>query len=166
MSRRTIRLRALLALGAALPLAPALLAQETADYNYWSSFQLDNLGQSLAGQVGANNSAVLDRIIDHGHYFAAIVHREPGPGFSESHTEWADLYFVSSGNASLVLGGTIPDGTETQPGEVRGTTIDGGTLQRLAEGDVVHIPAGTPHHVVVEPGEQITYFIFKVRDPG
>jgi mannose-6-phosphate isomerase-like protein (cupin superfamily) len=150
---------------AQLFMVPTLLAQETADYEYWSAFQLDNLGRSLADQTGANNAAVLDRIVDYGHYFAAIVHREPGPGFSESHADWADVYFVTSGNASLIVGGTIPDGEETEPGEVRGTTIENGTLQRLAKGDVVHIPAGTPHHVLVEPGEQVTYFIFKVQAP-
>src|SRR5690606_4510358 len=105
------------------------------------------------------------RIIDQGHYFAAIVHREPGPGFSESHDEWADVYFVTAGNASLVVGGTIVDAEETEPGEIRGTAIEGGTLQRLAEGDVVHIPAGTAHHVRVEPGEEVTYYILKVRAP-
>jgi mannose-6-phosphate isomerase-like protein (cupin superfamily) len=106
---------------------------------------------------------VLDRIIDHGNYFAAIVHREPGPGFSESHRDWADVYFVTSGNGILIVGGTIPDGTESAPGEIRGTAIDGGTRRDLAAGDVVHIPAGTAHHVITPPGQQITYFIFKVQ---
>jgi mannose-6-phosphate isomerase-like protein (cupin superfamily) len=150
---------------AALLIAPASLAQD-ADYNYWSAFQLDNLGRSLAAEVGDNNAAVLDRIIDHGAYFAAIVHREPGPGFSESHADWADIYFVTAGNGVLIVGGTILNQSEGTPGEVRGTEIEGGTVQRLAVGDVVHIPAGTPHHVLVPDGEQITYYILKVRsDP-
>lgn len=144
---------------------PMLAAQETSEYKYWSAFQLDNLGRSLANEAGAGNVGVLDRVIDYGNHFAAIVHREPGPGISESHAEWADVYFVTSGNASLIVGGTIPDGEEREPGEVRGSTIEGGTLQRLAEGDVVHIPAGTAHHVLVEPGEQVTYFLLKVRSP-
>jgi len=151
---------------AGLLIVPTLVAQETAEFDYWSAFQLDNLGRALAGQSGATNAAVLDRVIDHGAYFAAIVHREPGPGFSESHADWADVYFVTAGNASLVFGGTIVDAEETEPGEFRGTMIENGTLQRLAEGDVVHIPAGTPHHVLVEPGEQITYFILKVQANG
>ncbi|MBN1238808.1 MAG: hypothetical protein JXB36_09905 [Gammaproteobacteria bacterium] len=145
--------------------APALLAQQEApEYQYWSSFQLDNLGRSLAGEAGAG-VAILDRLIDREHYFAAVVHREPGPGVSESHADWADVYFVTSGNASLIVGGTITDGEETEPGEVRGSVIEGGTLQRLAKGDVVHIPAGTAHHVRVEPGEQVTYYVLKVKQP-
>ena len=154
---------AALALTASLLGTPSLLAQGNGEFKYWSAFQLDNLGRSLAGEVGANNTALLDRIVDEGNYFAAIVHREPGPGFSEAHADWADIYFVTAGNASLIVGGTITDAEETEPGEFRGSMIDGGTLQRLAEGDVVHIPAGTAHHVRVEPGEQVTYFIVKIR---
>ncbi|MGD8324557.1 MAG: cupin domain-containing protein [Gammaproteobacteria bacterium] len=131
--------------------------------DFWSAAELDEFAVSLADDVGANNSAVLDRIIDHGSYFAAIVHREPGPGFSESHEEWADVYFVSSGKGTLVTGGTIPDGTETDPGEIRGTVIEGGTARTIAEGDVVHIPAGMPHHVMVADGDQITYYILKLK---
>lgn len=124
---------------------------------------MDAFARTLAGEAGENNSAVIDRIIDHGNYFAAIVHREPGPGFSESHREWADVYFVSSGTGTLISGGTIVEGSETAPGEVRGTSIEGGKRQILNEGDIVHIPAGTPHHVITEPGNQLTYFIFKVK---
>ena len=149
---------------AALLLVQPLFAQEPVNHDYWSAADLDGYAESLAERVGTNNSAVLDRIIDHGHYFAAIVHREPGPGFSESHRDWADVYFISSGGGTLIVGGTIPDGTETTPGEVRGSSIEGGTRQRLAEGDVLHIPAGTPHHVIVESGGQITYFIFKIQN--
>ena len=131
--------------------------------DFWTAAELDALGDTLSGQVGANNAAILDRIIDEGGYFAAMVHREPGPGFSESHAEWADVYFVTSGSATIVTGGTIIDVSEGDPGEVRGTGIAGGTRHRISAGDVVHIPVGVPHHVLVEEGDQITYFIFKAQ---
>jgi hypothetical protein len=122
-------------------------AADVGGHDYWSGETLDGYAAELARSVGANNSAVADRIIDHGHYFAAIVHREPGPGFSESHRDWADLYFVSSGTATLVVGGSIPDGTETAPGEIRGTSIQGGTRRTTASrvrrsrqsGDLLHL---------------------------
>jgi mannose-6-phosphate isomerase-like protein (cupin superfamily) len=159
---RPARTSTLAALAAAL-FFPPLLAQPPGGHDYWSAAELAGYAESLSASVGANNSAVLDRIIDHGNYFAAIVHHEPGPGFSESHRDWADVYFVTSGNGILIVGGTIPDGTESAPGEIRGTAIDGGTRRDLAAGDVVHIPAGTAHHVITPPGQQITYFIFKVQ---
>jgi quercetin dioxygenase-like cupin family protein len=39
----------------------------------------------------------------------------------------------------------------------------GGTSHKLAAGDVVHIPANTPHQLLVEPGTQFTYFVVKVN---
>jgi mannose-6-phosphate isomerase-like protein (cupin superfamily) len=131
--------------------------------DHWSAADLDTLTRELTGEAAENNSAVRDRIIDHGSYFAAMVYREPGPGFSESHSDWADVYFVSSGTATLITGGTIPNGRETAPGELRGSEISGGVRRTITRGDVVHIPAGMPHHVIVEPGNEIAYFILKIE---
>jgi hypothetical protein len=63
-----------------------------------------------------------------------------------------------------LFGGTIPEGKAIAAGEIRGASIQGGTRQTLSPGDVVHIPAKTPHNVIVEPGAQLTYFILKVRN--
>ena len=134
-------------------------AQELTDHDYFSAAELDAFAEALA----ADASAGPGRIVDQSNYFAAISHRQPGPGMSESHRDWADLYFVSSGTGTLVVGGAIRGGRETGPGEIRGTSIEGGIRRMLAEGDVVHIPAGTPHHVIVAAGEQLTYVLFKVR---
>ena len=136
----------------------AVLAQD-----FWSAKDLDGLSNSLSDQVGPNNAAILNNIIQEGGYYAAMVHREAGPGFSERHAAWADLYFVVSGSATIATGGSIVDKTEYALGEVRGTSIEGGTVRRIGKGDVVHIPAGLPHYVMVGEGEEITYFIFKAQ---
>lgn len=138
-----------------------LMAQH--EYDYWSAADLDAHADSLSKNLGANNSAVADRIIDYGNYFAAMVHREPGSNMPELHDDWADVYVVSDGEGVLIVGGTIVEPRETAPGEIRGAVIEGGVEQRLAEGDIVHIPAGTPHNVLVEPGRTLTYYIFKVK---
>jgi mannose-6-phosphate isomerase-like protein (cupin superfamily) len=127
--------------------------------DYWSAADLDAFAAALA----KDPSQAPGRLIDTTDYFAAISHREPGPGFSEMHRDWADVYFVSSGHATLVTGGTIVEPKESTPGEVRGTAIEGGTRRTIAEGDVVHIPPGTPHHVIVDAGNELTYFLLKLR---
>lgn len=129
--------------------------------DFWSAAELEALGTSLESRVGANNAAIMNNIIRTDGYFAALVHREPGPGFSEVHAEWADVYFVTAGGASIVTGGTILDPRDTGPGEIQGSAIEGGTSRRIGAGDIVHIPAGIPHHVLVGEGETITYFILK-----
>ncbi len=141
-----------------LVFSQALLAQ-----NFWSAADLDQLSDNLSSQVSSNNAAILNNIINEGGYYAAMVHREAGPGFSELHAEWADLYFVTDGSATIFTGGSIVDPTEFSPGEIRGTGIDGGVSRAISAGDVVHIPAGLPHYVLVGDGQQITYFIFKAK---
>ena len=138
--------------------APIVQAQD-----FWSAGDLDDLSNSLSSQVGSNNAAILNNIINEGGYYAAMVHREPGPGFSELHEQWADIYFVTDGSATIFTGGSIVDLTEFSPGEFRGSSIAGGESRLISAGDIVHIPAGLPHYVLVGEGQQITYFILKAK---
>ncbi len=147
-----------------LLLALPAIGAEPAGYKYWSAAELESYSKSLAPKLDEHKIAVADRIIDHGNYFAAMVHREGGNGVAEMHDAWADLYVVESGTGTLVVGGTIPGGKTTAPGEIRGPSIEGGMRQKLSPGDIVHIAAKTPHNVLVDPGAQITYFIFKVKE--
>ena len=148
-----------MAIGLALP----LLAAGPSGYKYWSAAELKGYEKTLGSKITATNKiAIDDKIIDFGSYFAAMVHRE-GNAPAEMHESWADVYLISSGSGTLEVSGTIPGGTRTAPGEIRGPSIVGGTRQKLAPGDVVHIPAKTPHNVLIEPGGQITYFILKVK---
>lgn len=148
----------------ALTLALPLIAAEPAGYRYWSAAELRGFAKTLAPKLDEHKIAVADKIIDQGSYFAAMVHREGGTGIAEMHQNWADVYMISSGSGTLVVGGTIPGGKDIAPGETRGPAVEGGTRQKLAAGDIVHIASKTPHNVLVEPGGQITYFILKVKE--
>ncbi len=148
----------------ALMLALPLIAAEPAGYKYWSAAELRGYAKTLAPKLDEHKIAVADKIIDHGSYFAAMVHREGGNGIAEMHQNWADVYMISSGSGTLVVGGTIPGGKDIAPGETRGPAVEGGTRQKLVTGDIVHIPSKTPHNVLVDPGAQITYFILKVKE--
>jgi mannose-6-phosphate isomerase-like protein (cupin superfamily) len=69
---------------------------------------------------------------------------------------------VESGEATLVVGGTVVNPKTTAPHEIRGPSIKGGEKKSLAAGDVVHIPVKVPHQMLVESGKQITYFVVKI----
>jgi mannose-6-phosphate isomerase-like protein (cupin superfamily) len=56
----------------------------------------------------------------------------------------------------------VVDGKTTAPNEIRGASISGGTEIKLSAGDIVTIPAKTPHQMKVDPGKQVTYFVAKV----
>jgi quercetin dioxygenase-like cupin family protein len=59
-----------------------------------------------------------------------------------------------------VTGGTMVDGKEVSPGQMRGTSITGGETHHLKKGDVIIVPNGTPHQFI-ETSNPFLYFIVK-----
>jgi mannose-6-phosphate isomerase-like protein (cupin superfamily) len=68
-----------------------------------------------------------------------------GSGGAEVHAHYDDIFVVTEGKATLISGGNAIDGKTDSDGETRGTGILNGKSQVIATGDIVHIPAGTPH---------------------
>lgn len=77
-------------------------------------------------------------------YMVAGAHREK-PGQVEVHEKTTDILFVVEGEALYVTGGKMINGKQTQPGEWLGESIEGGEEHHLKKGDVIIVPAGTPH---------------------
>jgi uncharacterized RmlC-like cupin family protein len=113
--------------------------------------------------MNANKQAA-EQLGDFGNHTAWIAHRE-ADGLAEIHQDWTDLVFVQSGEASLLLGGTIENAYTESPGELRGQQVRGGTVRKIATGDVVRIPAGMQHRFLVGRGKQITFFTMKIAKP-
>ena len=90
-----------------------------------------------------------------------IWHRDTSGGL-ERHEAWTDVLVIQSGSATILSGGVQEGASESSPGEWRGGTARGATRQVIRAGDIVTTPAGTPHQMVLAPGEQITYVVFKV----
>src|SRR5262252_6222071 len=90
-----------------------------------------------------------------------IWHRDTSGGL-ERHEAWTDILVIQSGSATILSGGAQEGASESSPGEWRGGTARGATRQVIRAGDVVTTQAGTPHQMVLAPGEQITYVVFKV----
>lgn len=87
-------------------------------------------------------------------------HREK-PGQVEVHDKEMDVIYVVDGTATFVTGGKIVGAKNTRPDQWLGTDITGGTTQKLVKGDVIVVPAGTPHWFKEVPGP-ISYYVVKV----
>jgi mannose-6-phosphate isomerase-like protein (cupin superfamily) len=116
------------------------------------------MGQKLAAKGGAFQSEDLQRYTGH-HTMMAY---RTATGSSELHQHEADVFFVESGNATLVTGGKIVNPHQEKPGEIRGSSIEGGERRPVAAGAIVHIPANTPHQLLITNGKPFTYFVVKV----
>jgi uncharacterized protein GlcG (DUF336 family)/mannose-6-phosphate isomerase-like protein (cupin superfamily) len=88
--------------------------------------------------------------------------RRDEAGKVEIHEKDADIIYVLDGTATLVTGGTIVDAETIAPGEIRGANVNGGETRRISKGDVVIVPAGTPHWFKEVPGP-FTYYVVKAR---
>jgi mannose-6-phosphate isomerase-like protein (cupin superfamily) len=87
-------------------------------------------------------------------------HREVA-GHVEVHDKETDVFYVTEGEATIVTGGTMIGGKQKSPGQMLGTSIQGGESRHLTKGDVMVIPAGTPHWFKEVP-KSITYYVVKV----
>ena len=142
-------------------LAGMLAAGAPAGFAHWSKASLQDYGEKLAARLDPKTKSASERLDTFGNHFFMIAHRE-GDGEAELHEGQADVFVVEGGAATLVVGGEIVGARTSSPGEVRGTSIQGGERVKLGVGDVVHIAAKTPHQLLVEPGGKFTYFVMKV----
>ena len=95
-----------------------------------------------------------------GHYTMLAYRGETG--FSEIHQHEADIFIVEDGDGFLVTGGKMIGAHLQKLGELRGTSIQGGEKRPIKTGDLIHIPAGVPHQILITPGKPISYFVVKV----
>lgn len=94
-------------------------------------------------------------------YMVHASHRDKA-GAVEVHEQDADIIYVLEGSATLVTGGEIIGGKLIAPGEIRGTDVKGGETRTISKGDVIIVPAGTPHWFKEVPGP-INYYVVKAR---
>ena len=93
-----------------------------------------------------------------------MVHasRREKAGASEVHDLDTDIIYVLEGTATVVTGGKSIDAKTVEPGEHRGTSIEGGETRQLKKGDVLIVPKGTPHWFKQVDGTFL-YYVVKVR---
>ena len=93
-----------------------------------------------------------------------MVHasRREQPGKGEVHTKDADIIYVLDGTATFVTGGALVEPHNIAVDEIRGKEISGGETRKLVKGDVIIVPAGTPHWFK-EVSTPFLYYVVKAR---
>ncbi|MBZ5553720.1 MAG: heme-binding protein [Acidobacteriia bacterium] len=93
-----------------------------------------------------------------------MVHasRRENAGMAEVHTKDADIIYVLDGTATFVTGGSVVEEKTIAPDEIRGKEISGGETRKLNKGDVIIVPAGTPHWFK-EVTNPFLYYVVKAR---
>ncbi len=115
-------------------------------------------------QKGMTPDALYSQVIlaKHANYQIYTTARDKS-GQSEVHESWNDNIFIQEGEASFVLGGVATDAKEREPGEMRGSVIDGGATTAMKPGDYLFVPAGVPHQMILKPGQHVKFIAFKTH---
>lgn len=94
-------------------------------------------------------------------YMVHASHRDKA-GEVEAHEQDADIIYVLEGSATFVTGGEVVGARRIAPGEIRGADVKGGEARTISKGDVIVVPAGTPHWFKEVSGP-INYYVVKAR---
>jgi len=148
----------------ALPLlgaAPA--AGAPAGFEHWSNSSIEQIDQKLDATAATDPHRIgVQLFADYPNDSEMLAHRK-ADGQAEWHETQVDVIFVRSGSATLVVGGAMVSPETVAPHEKRSGTIEGGTREKLSAGDVVRIPARTPHQLLLDGSKEFEYFVVKVK---
>jgi len=84
-------------------------------------------------------------------------------GAVEYHEHTNHVFIITEGEATLIVGGTMVDPKQAGPGQIRAESIKGGESYHLSKGDIITIPAKTPHWFKEVPTTTIAYYAVNIE---
>jgi mannose-6-phosphate isomerase-like protein (cupin superfamily) len=85
-------------------------------------------------------------------------------GGAEIHAHYDDLMVVQQGSATLITGGTVVNAQTGADGETHGTSVADGQSRTITVGDIVVVPAGVPHQLLIPPGTLYSAMVAKIKE--
>ena len=98
-------------------------------------------------------------------YRAQLEYR-PGTGPAAVHEKDAELFVVLQGTGNIVTGGKLVDEKRVNANNLSGPSIADGHSQAVVKGDMLIVPANTPHQVIPTGGAPIVVMTMHVPHPA
>jgi glc operon protein GlcG len=93
-----------------------------------------------------------------------VLAQRRGAGEVEVHETTNHVFIIVEGEATLVTGGKLVGAKQTAPGQIRAPNVEGGQTYHLTKGDVITIPAKTPHWFKEVPTKTIAYYAVNMEN--
>src|SRR5262249_45635386 len=97
---------------------------------------------------------------DHG---LILLAQRRGMGEVELHEKTNHVFIIVEGEATFVVGGTMVNPRVTAPDQKRAPSAEGGQTYHLTKGDVITIPAKTPHWFKDVSTQTIAYYAVNIE---
>ena len=111
-----------------------------------------------------NAPLVAEPILSLAPYRAQLEYR-PATSPAALHEKDAELMVVLQGTGTIVTGGKLIDEKRTNANNLGGSSIMGGNSQSVSVGDMLIVPANTPHQVIPTGGAPIVLMTMHVAHP-
>ena len=151
-------------LAATLP-ALARAADAAAVQTYMSNPQIMGLIDKARADRKGDAPMVAEPILLLAPYRAQLEYR-PGNAPAALHEKDAELMVVLQGAGTIVTGGKLVDEKRSNANNLSGESISGGAAQTVAVGDMLIVPANTPHQVIPTGGAPIVLMTLHVPQPA
>ena len=92
-----------------------------------------------------------------------VLAQRRAAGEVEYHDRTNHVFVFVEGEATLVVGGTMTDARRTAPDQMRAPSAQGGTTYHMSKGDVITIPAKTPHWFKEVPTKTVAYYAVNIE---
>jgi mannose-6-phosphate isomerase-like protein (cupin superfamily) len=92
-----------------------------------------------------------------------VLANRRGTGQVEYHEHTNHIFIMVEGEATFVTGGTMVGAKRTNPDQMVATSIEGGETHHLSKGDVITIPAKTPHWWKDIPTKTVAYYAVNIE---
>ena len=145
------------------PAQPADRENTAPRLDHWASAVLLERAAYLRKLAAQGDGSAGETLQEYPGHCAMLSFRSRS-GMAEVHENFADLFVVLEGRATMVTGGTVAGAKTINPGEIRGDSVEGGMRQEMRPGDVLHVPAGLPHQVLVAGENTITSMVVKIPE--
>jgi mannose-6-phosphate isomerase-like protein (cupin superfamily) len=93
-----------------------------------------------------------------------VLAQRRGVGEAEVHDKTNHVFIIVEGEATFVTGGTLVGSKQTAPDQLRGSGVQGGQTHHLTKGDVITVPAKTPHWFKQIPTQTIAYYAVNMEN--
>jgi len=131
--------------------------------DHWSTPVLLERAAYLRKMARAGDGSASETLREYPQH-AAVLSVRLRSGEVEAHESCAVIFHVLAGNATLTMGGAIvglgPDQTTRTPGSHAEKEI----RIELRSGDVVHVPAATPHRFLIAGEKSLTCLAIKIQE--
>jgi hypothetical protein len=115
---------------------------QTMKSDHWSPAELLERAKRLQ-QLAAEKGSASETLEKYPHHYTMLAFRNRNGG-GEVHQNFADLFVILDGHATVVTGGEVIDPKSTGPGETLGTSVKGGSQQEVKAGTWSTFPPACP----------------------